>query len=176
MAEWPRRPWFGFTSTPCSIGWSRITACWRSGASPCGIIHRCSPVFTSIAVIRPTGPFQMRSPSIVAWSAVFSVTTPVARENSECVTPVCSGPSNSDSMPGATITGVHPLVEVTKMTPPTGSAAGGPVMFAPPPPPGQMSAAPSPSGLPTCVGGLKSGTKRSFSRAYSSAISRSSGV
>ncbi len=82
----------------------------------------------------------------------------------------------SRSEPGIRSRFPHPLVDVMKMTPASGSAAGGPVMFTPPMSPGQYMNLFFPSGFPRCTGGLKNGENRSFAFACASARCFSSGV
>ena len=118
--------------------------------------------------MRPTGPFQISSPSSVA-SLPGPVVNPSALDQSECVTPVCSGLSSADSIAGITAWRAHALCEVTNIRPECGSAAWLPVMLVPPPSPGQSHAGPAGSSI--VFGGLNIGTKRLFSRAISSARS-----
>ena len=113
-------------------------------------------MFMSIAVIRPTGPFQIERPSMVS-GARRSPRAP--RIQSDSVLPVIWSLSIGESMPASRNSYEQPLIEVVKRIPLTGSATVGPVMLVPPPPPGQILAGPSPCGLPTLVGGLKSGAK-----------------
>ena len=58
-AAWPRRPQLVSTFTPFNSGLLRNASCCRVGMSPCGIIQRCSPVFMSMAMMRPSGPLKM---------------------------------------------------------------------------------------------------------------------
>src|SRR5215203_1203762 len=90
------------------------------------------------------------------------------------VLPVISGVSNSFA--GATCSRKQLAVDVMKMTPLVGSAAGGPVMFTPPAPPGQFWVGRAPSGLPRWFGGAKNGASASVRLASASASLRSSGV
>src|SRR5687767_12252464 len=92
----------------------------------------------------------------------------------EMVLPVIFG--ESYSFAGATCRRKQLAVEVMKITPLVGSAAGGPVMFTPPAPPGQLSVGRAPSGLPRWFGGAKNGASPSTRFASARASFLISGV
>ena len=150
-----------------------MRSCVACGASPFGATHRCSPVFMSMAVMRPTGPFQMGSPSRVN-ASMLPRTVVATAAKSVWVVPDCGSSSRGESTPGMTCSRKQPLCELTNRTPVTGSPTAGPVMLVPPPPPGQFHA--GPAGSSVCVGGSNRLLKRLFSSATWRAISLISGV
>ena len=128
--------------------------------------------------MRPSGPLKMlgmpRSGLSAGRGGVPPTLAAFGAAQGEIVLPVIFGVSYA--LPGATCRRKQLLVDVMKMTPDAGSAAGGPVMFTPPAPPGQFCVGRAPSGLPRWFGGAKNGASASVRRASASASFRISGV